>query len=165
MKLSKTFVFPSLLGFALAMVLQSGARTKQSGTVQCKTESEQTLEVGDRPGHALAISKSSCTWTTPMEMAGSQTNEGTSVASVEIMGDKSRVHGYHKSTLANGDKCYVRLQGTGTVKDSKPETDEGTWIYTGGTASLKGKANPDGSITYTIEGEYEVPAKAAAKKK
>src|SRR5262249_28597219 len=157
MKLTRTVVSLFVLALALMMAASAAAQTKQSGTAQCKTESEQNMEVGDRPGHALGVSKATCTWTKPMEMAGSQTKEGVDVASAEITGNKLRVHGYHTGTLANGDKFYVRFQGTGTSKDGKPETAEGTWSYTGGTGSLKGlkgkgtykgKANPDGSITY-----------------
>ncbi len=172
MKPSKTVILLLLAPFALTMVPRSGAQTKQSGTAQCKTESEQAIEVGDRPGHALSVSKSKCTWTKPMELGGSQTTEGTSVATTDVLGNRARVHGYHTSTLANGDKFYVRFQGTGAMKEGKPESDQGTWSYTGGSGSLKGlkgqgiykgKANADGSVTYEVEGEYEIPGKSAGK--
>jgi len=46
-----------------------------------------------------------------MELGGSQTTEGTSVASLNIFGNKARVHGYHTSTLANGEKLYGCREG------------------------------------------------------
>jgi hypothetical protein len=58
-------------GFAMA-------QTKVSGTVQCAAPDQQhSLEIGDYPGHSLVLSQGKCTWTKPMQLAGSETKEDT----------------------------------------------------------------------------------------
>ena len=61
---------------------------------------------------------------------------------------------------------HVRTQGSETMKSEMNESAEGTWSFTGGTGKLKGikgkgaykgKGAPDGSATYEVEGEYELP--------
>jgi len=88
------------------------------------------------------------------------------VGSAEVSGNKSRDNGYHVSTMASGDKFYVRYQGTSTFKDGALQSQEGKFSFTGGTGKLKGikgqgtykgTAAADGSITYLVEGEYTLP--------
>jgi hypothetical protein len=68
--------------------------------------------------------------------------------------------------MANGDSMYVRTQSSATMKDGAVESAEGTWSFSGGTGrlkgvkgkgSFKGKGATDGSVTYDVEGEYELP--------
>lgn len=149
---------------AAALASAAGAQTKQSGTVQCgKGNPEQMIEVGDKPNHFMGVSKSACTWTTPMDTGGLKSKDGYSVAAIDATADKSTAHGVHVSTMDNGDKIYVKFQGSGTSKDGATQTDAGKWSYTGGTGKLKGikgggtykgKGNADGSVTYEIAGEY-----------
>ncbi len=70
--------------------------------------------------------------------------------------------------MANGDKAYYRYQGTAVLKDGMPQTEEGRWSLIRGTGKLKGvkgkgtykgKAGADGTMTYEVEGEYELPKK------
>jgi hypothetical protein len=143
------------------------AQTKISGTVQCgKPDEQHALEIGDRPNHSLMIAKGKCTWTRPMEIAGTQTKEDIGTGFDEISGTKSRGNGYVIGTWTNGDKSYVRTQSSATLKDGTIESAEGTWSFTGGTGKLKGikgkgtykgKGASDGSATYEVEGEYELP--------
>jgi hypothetical protein len=150
---------------AAAAIATTAAAEKQSGTVQCKPDPSQPVEVGDKPNHFMGVMKSNCTWTTPMETAGLKTKEGASVAFSDGTGDKFTANGTHFSTMDNGDKIFVHFQGTGTSKEGKFQTDSGKWSYTGGTGKLKGikgggtykgKGNPDGSVTYEIAGDYTV---------
>ncbi len=99
-------------------------------------------------------------------MAGSQAKDGVSVESDEMSGDKSTGHGTHWGTMANGDKYFVRYQGSAAWKGEALQSAQGTWSFTGGTRKLKGlkgkgthkgTANPDGTVTYEIEGEYQLP--------
>ena len=153
----------AVLGLATLL----SAQTKINGTVQCgKPDEQHMLEVGDRPGHSLMISKGKCTWTKPMEVAGTQTKEDVGTNFDETHGNKSQGHGYVVGTLANGDKMYVRTQTSATMKDGAVESGEGTWSFSGGTGKLKGvkgkgsfkgKGAADGSATYDVEGEYELP--------
>lgn len=153
---------------AVALAAAAGAQTKSSGTIQCgKADPQQSIEVGDKPGHMMGVSKSSCTWSPGMEIAGSKSKDGYSVSFNDSTGSKYSGHGIHVSTMDNGDKIFVKFQGGGTVsKDGALQTDSGTWSYTGGTGKLKGikgkgtykgKGNADGSATYEIEGDYQLP--------
>lgn len=153
----------AILGLATVL----SAQTKISGTVQCgKSDEQHMLEVGDHPGHSLMISKGKCTWSKPMEIAGTQTKDDVGTNFDDVHGNKASGHGYVVGTMANGDKIYVRVQGSSTLKDGGVDTADGTWSFTGGTGKLKGvkgkgsykgKGASDGSATYDVEGEYELP--------
>lgn len=161
----KIFFVPVLF---LALAAVAGAQTKISGTVVCaKPDQLQMLVVGDRPGHSLTISQGKCTWTKPMEIAGLQTKEDRGTVSGDTSGSNSNERGYMVGTMSNGDKFFVRIQGTSTLKEGAIETDEGKWTFTGGTGKLKGikgggtfkgKGGPEGT-TEEVEGEYTLPAK------
>jgi hypothetical protein len=151
----------------LVLVTVAGAQTKISGTIQCgKPDPQQSIDVGDRPNHSLGISKSTCTWTKPMEIGGGQTKEGFSVASTDVSVGKAQSSGYHVTTMAGGDKFNVRYHGTDTMKEGTPPSSEGTWSFTSGTGKLKGikgkgtykgTGAADGTMTFEVEGEYELP--------
>ncbi|HKF41890.1 MAG TPA: hypothetical protein VKG01_02210 [Thermoanaerobaculia bacterium] len=154
----------------LALAVTAGAQTKTSGTLQCTqaTDAPKPMDAGDAPGHMMGVGRSTCTWSTPMEISGLKTKEGTSVSFDDMMGPKYSGRGTHVSTMDNGDRIFVKFQGGGTIKDDKLASDGGNWSYTGGTGKLKGikgkgtykgKTNPDGSMTYQIEGDYTLPAK------
>jgi hypothetical protein len=112
----------------------------------------------------MTVTKVACTWPKPMELGGSPTKDGTSVATSERSGNKASERGSHTGATADGDKFFVRYQATSTLKDGKPEAVSGTWTFVGGTGkhkSLKGKGtfksasmDADGNITFDIEGEY-----------
>jgi hypothetical protein len=159
----------TLLCVVMAIALASTARaqTKTSGTLHCnKPDPAHSIDVGDHEKHSMTVTKFQCTWTKPFEMGGSETKEGPSVELGETTGDKSSGRGVHWGTMANGDKYFVRYQGTSTSKDGAPPTISGTWSYTGGTGKLKGltgkgtykgKGNPDGSATFDVVGDYKLP--------
>jgi len=153
----------------LALATTASAQTKISGTIHCnKPDPQYGIDIGDRPGHGFGIDKIACTWTKPLEIAGIQTKDGYSVGFGESSGNKANGRGYHVSTMANGDKFYVRFQGTDTLKEGAPQSGQGTWSFTGGTGKLKGIRGKgtykgtfgrDGGATYEVEGEYELPKK------
>ncbi|MGH9195135.1 MAG: hypothetical protein ACRD1T_05290 [Acidimicrobiia bacterium] len=152
-------------GFVLTVTAAASAQTKFSGTQQCaKPEPEYAVQVGDRPDHIMSLSKSKCTWTKG-EIAGVQIKDEDDTVVSDISGNSARDRGYGVAVLANGDKGFVRFEGTTTVKDKAPVTGQGTWSFTGGTGKLKGlkgkgtykgKWNPDGTATFEIEGEYQL---------
>ena len=144
------------------------AQTKVSGTGKCgKPDSENMIEVGDRATHSLGIVKQTCSWTTPLEMAGIKAKNYTVSISSDMMAGKSQDRGYVIVMMENGDKAFVRVQGTSMyTKDGAPLSDDGTWSYMGGTGKFKGlkgkgtykgKAVADG-FEDQIEGEYTLPA-------
>lgn len=164
MRLKSVFIY----GIAIGLATAASAQTKTSGTLQCaKSDPAHVVDIGDRPGHAFVVAKTACTWSKGMDIGGSATKDGVSVATEEMSGGKSTGSGVHWSTMASGDKIFVRFQGKSTYdKDGKMLTSKGTWSYTGGTGKLKGikgkgtydgKGNPDGTANYDIEGDYTLP--------
>jgi len=153
----------------LAMATVAAAQTKVTGVLQCgKPEVEQSVPAGDQPDHLFGVSKVSCNWTKAMDVAGFQSKTGTSTSINEITGSNVKAHGQHVSTMATGEKTFVRFEGSTILKEGVAQTAQGSWSYTGGTGKLegikgkgtyKGKANPDGTITYEVEGEYTLPPK------
>jgi hypothetical protein len=155
------FLVVSLAALAIAAA-GIAAPMKASGTAVCKAEPPAPVPVGDKPGHSFAIGKSHCTWT-GFELDGVMYKEGESVSLEEIEGDKAVANGYHTATLANGDKTTARFHGSFTSKDGKPVGGGGTWTFSSATGKFKGiqgkgtyegKANPDGTVTFQVEGEY-----------
>jgi hypothetical protein len=147
---------------AVALAATAVAQTKTSGTAQCKSDPPTPVEVGDMTGHALAISKSQCTWT-GFTIAGVAYKDGLSVSSEEMNGDKSTSNGYHTATLANGDKTTAHFHGTGVSKDGKFVSGGGTWTFSSGTGkykgikgkgTYKGTPNADGTVSFKVTGEY-----------
>jgi len=166
------------LGLAVLLTAFAGsalAQTQVSGTRKCgKPDASQSIEVGDHPGHMLIIEKGSCTWSVPFEMAGLKSTTDTGADAVDVTGAKFQIHGYGVITMDNGDKAYVRFQGSGTMKGGAPDTGEGTWSYAGGTGKLKGlkgkgtwkNSTAPGSEDETqVQGEYSLPEPGAAAKK
>lgn len=159
--------FGSLLFLGVLVTASLSAATKASGTATCKMDpaSPPPVAVSDQPNHALAIGKAQCTWT-GFSVAGQPYKDGVSTSMTEVFGDMSASNGYHVATTTTGDTATAKFQGKGTLKDRKNVTDGGTWSFTSGTGKLKGitgqgtykgTANPDGSMTYTVEGEYTLP--------
>ena len=163
-----SILFTACAGAALA-------QTKHSGVGSCgKSEDSHAIEVGDRAGHVLVVTKISCTWTTPIETAGLKSKTYMGAVTSDLTGGSSQDRGYVVSVMDNGDKAYIRFQGTSTHKEGGAHSSEGTWSYTGGTGKLKGlkgKGTYKGSGATAdttedqVEGEYTLPEAGAADKK
>lgn len=151
----------------LALAAVAAAQTKISGTVKCGTPDQlQKMDIGDKPGHAYAISQGKCTWTKPMTIEGIQTKEDVGTNNEEITATRARSRGYVLGTMSNGDKFTVRTDGTDALKDGKPQSTSGTWSFVSGTGKMKGikgggkfkgKPEADGSMVIEVEGEYTMP--------
>jgi hypothetical protein len=164
----RTGMLACVLG--LTFGISAAAQTKISGTNHCaKPDPQNMVELGDCPNHTFSIAQVQGAWTKPWEMAGTPGKQGTGTFSGEITGYMSRFHAYYVDEMANGDKAYYRYQGTTTLKDGAPQTEEGTGTLTGGTGKLKGakgkgtykgKAGSDGTMTY--EGSRRIPDSSQA---
>ena len=152
---------------AAALAASAVAQTKASGTATCKSDpaSPPPVALTDKPDHSFVVGKAQCTWTN-FAVAGLQYKDGTSTSLNEITGDTSSFNGYHVATMTNGDTTTSKFQGSGKMKDGKPVSGEGTWTFTSGTGkakgikgkgTFKGTANADGSVTYQVDGEYQLP--------
>jgi hypothetical protein len=159
------------LGLTALLVALAGsalAQTQISGTLKCdsKPVTSQSIEVGDHPGHIMVLSKGSCTWTAPLEIAGLKSTAYSGAGVADVDGAKGQDRGYAVITMDNGDKAYARYQDTGTGPAGGTITFEGTWSFAGGTGKLKGlkgkgtykgSTDPNTGTTDQIEGEYTLP--------
>ncbi len=153
----------SLAALTLAPLAQ--AQTKISGTVQCaKPDKEFSIPVEGQTGHAYAISHGTCTWTKPMEIAGSKTKQDVFTNYDEVKGNTAHGHGDGVGTLESGDQFRVRLEGKTLLKDAAPLSSEGKLTFMGGTGTLKTvkgggtytcKGGPEG-MTCEVSGDYSV---------
>jgi hypothetical protein len=166
------------LGLTVLLAAFAGsalAQTHISATLKCPEAvfSQPPIEVGDQAGHVLMVSKMSCTFSKPAEIAGLKTTTHSSAEFVEMTGGKFQDRGYAVVTMENGDKLYARSQDTGIMKDGGTFTDEGTWTFTGGTGKLKGIKGKGTNKTsgvagrgeeVQLEGEYSLPGVSATPK-
>jgi hypothetical protein len=151
---------------ALALPALATAQTKISGTVVCaKPDQEFSIPVEAGPGQAYSISHMKCTWTKPMEIAGSKTKEDVFTNFEEIKGDEARGHGTGVGTLASGDQFHVRTEGKTLLKEKAPLSSQGTWKFQGGTGAIKTikgngtytcKNTPEG-MACDVTGDYSLP--------
>jgi hypothetical protein len=163
MRLRLLVAFLALAAFATI----ASAQTKISGTLSCgKADPVHSIETGDGESTVMNLVKVQCTWSKSLDMAGVTAKDGYSVAASETHGGKTKEHGIHVGTMANGDKYYVHFSGTGTVAADHSGSASGTWTFEGGTGKLKGltgkgtyksKNAADGTGTADIEGEYKTP--------
>jgi hypothetical protein len=159
--------FVSVLFSGVLASVALTAQTKISGTLSCgKPDPVHSIEVGDAGKGVMNLVKVSCTWSKSFDMAGVATKDGYSVAASEVHAGKTKEHGIHVGTMANGDKYDVHFQGTGTVKPDQSGNVSGTWSFDGGTGKLKGltgkgtyktTTKADGTGTAEVEGEYKLP--------
>jgi hypothetical protein len=151
---------------ALALPALAAAQTKLAGTVVCaKPDQEHAIPVEGEEGHAYAISHATCTWTKPMEIAGSKTKQDAFTNFDEVKGEVAMGHGTGVGTLVNGEKFHVRTEGKTLLKAGAPLSGQGTWKFQGGTGPLKAlkgggsytcKNTPEG-MACDVSGEYSLP--------
>jgi hypothetical protein len=154
-------------GLMLTLPVVASAQAQFSGAARCaKPEPEYTVPVSDRPNHAMALAKVTCTWTRG-EIGGMKLTQEEDVVVSDISGNIARDRGYAVPVLANGDKAFVQIQGITTLKDTVPVSFHGRWSFAGGMGRLKGlegngtykgKYNSDGTATFVTEGKYQLPS-------
>jgi len=96
-------------------------------------------------------------------LAGFQSTEYVSSGVDDVQFDKSKDVGYAVGKTANGDKYFIRYEGTSTLKNGVPLQLAGLWKFTGGTGKLHGltgqgtyTAQPTsaGGMVFIIKGKY-----------
>src|SRR5262249_11968348 len=110
--------------FACACVcliaVNASAQSKFSGKCsQAKPDPNYTVPVGDKPDHAIVLGKAKCVWSSG-EIAGIQLKEEDDTVVSDATGTASRDHGYGVGTASNGDKYFVRFEGTSVFKNNAP---------------------------------------------
>ena len=148
----------------------AAGQTKIAGKQHCPLpQALATAEVADEAGHIMKLEKSTCTWSTPWQIVGQRSTDGTFIAFSEASPHRAATNGTYVGNMDNGDKFYIEFHWA-TLKDgTPPETVKGYWAFTGGTGKLSGIT---GKGTYTasenenggdanMEGEYSLPRRRA----
>jgi hypothetical protein len=160
------------LVFGCLFVTAASASAQNKFVGKCsqgKPDPNHVLKVDDRPNHALMIGQVTCTWSAG-EIAGEAVKSEVDVAFSDAAGSTSRDLGYGVGTVANGDKYFVRFEGTTNLKGEMPTTAKCTWAFTGGTGKLKGLTgkgtctgtfDAKGGAVFDVVGDYSIPAAKA----
>jgi len=146
---------------------------KVEGKVRCdKPDPAYSIEVPDRPGHALMITKRKCTWTEPMSFMGAKTKDGVAVAFAEKSEGMLHVNGFETDTLDNGEKLTWKTLGQ-VLAEKGPATATGRWSLMRGTGKFKGikgggsfeeKIDANDVLVLEMEGVYD-PSEMVGEKK
>lgn len=146
---------------------------KIEGKVRCdKPAPAYSIEVPDRPGHALTIDKRKCTWTEPMTVMGAKTKDGVAVSFSEKSEGMLHVNGFETDTLDNGEKLTWKTMGQ-VVAEKGPATATGRWSFMRGTGKFRGikgggsyeeKLGADDVVVLELEGVYD-PTEMVGEKK
>lgn len=146
---------------------------KVEGKVRCdKPDPAYSIDVADRPGHALMISRRKCTWTEPMLILGAKTQDGVSVSFAEKSEGMLHSNGFETDTLDNGEKLTWKSMGQ-VLAEKGPATATGRWSLMRGTGKFKGikgggsyeeKLDADDVLVLELEGVYD-PSEMVGEKK
>lgn len=166
MRIIKVFIIFAV--FILSIGAQAQTKGSISATSTCALSGvHQTVVVGDDGQHSMSLDQRVCTWSPAIMIGGAKGSEYTATGVDDVQFDKSNDYGYAVGTMENGDKYFLRYDGTATMNGPVPVQLGGKWRFTGGTGKLAGlrgsgtyKAKPtaDGRMEFAIEGEYAIPA-------
>ncbi len=158
-----------------------GNFVKVEGKVRCdKPDLVYSIEVPDRPGHALSLAQRKCNWTEPLVImggktrakTGAKTQDGVAVSFTEKMEGVLHVHGFETDTLDNGEKLTWQSMGQ-VLAEKGPATTKGRWSLMRGTGKFKGikgggtyegKLDADDVLVLNLEGVYD-PSEMVGDKK
>src|SRR5262245_26607235 len=127
-----------VLGCVLAIPLSATAQNKFAGKCsQGKPDPNYIMKVDDRANHALVLGQVTCTWSSG-DIAGVALKSEVDTVFSDMTGTTSRDRGYGVGTAENGDKYFVRFDGTTTYKGEAPTTGTCNWTFSGGTGKFKG---------------------------
>jgi hypothetical protein len=157
---------------AFVAVNTTEAQTKFAGKQQCaKPDPNYSIPVADQPNHAMTLTGLKCTWTQG-EIAGNKLKEEEDALTSDMSGNTAHDRGYGTGSIENGDKYFIRYDGTTQFKDKAPVSSQCTWTFTGGTGKLKGikgkgtckgAYSADGSTAWDIAGTYQLSMAAGNK--
>ena len=155
----------------LPSVMPAQTRGKISASSVCgRSEVHQTVVIDDEKQHSISLDKRPCTWEKSIEIAGTLGNTYMSYGVDDVQNNASHDQGYAVGALSNGDKYFLRYDGTSRMSEGVPVYLKGTWEFTGGTGSLQrltgngtyqAQPNAAGGMVFKIEGEYRILEPAA----
>jgi hypothetical protein len=143
------------------------------GKVRCdKPDPAYSIDVPDRPGHALMIARRRCTWTEPLVILGAKTKDGVAVGFAEKSEGMLHINGFETDTLDSGEKLTWKMMSQ-VLAEKGPATATGRWSLMRGTGKLKGikgggsyqeKLDADDVLVFELEGVYD-PSEITGEKK
>jgi hypothetical protein len=162
--LSCLAAFCLLIGSPL---IQAQVRGSLIATTVCGNSAvHQTVLINDDRQHSISLDQRPCTSKAPIEIGGLASTEYISYGVDDVQNQHSVDRGYAVGTMKNGDRYFLRYEGTATLKDGIPEHLEGKWTFTGGTGRLKqlqgggtytARPTEDGAMEFTLQGDYDLP--------
>ena len=160
--MNKRLLLAAYLGLALASVL--AAQTPFSGTLQCTPPSPAyTVDIPDSPGHSALLQQTSCNWTEQIQVGPTKTLQSIGVLSADATPTKLAGGGTNVNTMGNGDMMVMTFRTVASMKNTIPQSSQGTFTITGGTGQMSGITgkgtisglfNTDGSATFHFQGVY-----------
>ncbi len=157
---------------ALLITAAASAQDKVDSGFKCeKPATQHSIDVGDKPVHAYAIARFSCT-ATKGEIGGVKDKDGAGTQFDEVTADSSRYIGYFVENMSNGDTVTYRYAGTATLNKGQFESGSHKWTATRGTGkfsgikgsgSCNGKGGADGTVVWSCDGTYELKSAASGK--
>lgn len=150
-----------------------GNFVKVKGKLRCdRPDPEYSIDVPDRPGHALVLGKRKCMWTEPMVLLGAKTKTGEADSFTERMEGTLHIHSFEVDTLDDGEKLTWQSQGQ-VLAEKGPVSSKGRWSLMRGTGKFKGikgggtyegTLEADDVLTLELEGVYD-PSDMVGEKK
>jgi hypothetical protein len=126
----------------------------------------QTVLINDDRQHSVSLDQRSCTSKAPIEISGLTGTDYISYGVDDVQNQQSVDRGYVVGTMKNGDRYFLKYEGTATMNGNIPEYLEGKWNFTGGSGRLQqlqggrtytARPTADGSMEFVIRGNYELP--------
>jgi hypothetical protein len=157
------------LVLCLMSVVSSLALAQGKTNVQWKCDKpsgQQSIPVGDKPGHAYVIEQINCT-ATKGDIGGNKMKSGVGTEFLDVRGDHITGHGEFIESMENGDENLYKYEFSGATKDGVFESGTNKWSLIEGGGKMKGgkangtckaKANSDQSTAFDCMGTYTAPA-------
>jgi hypothetical protein len=143
------------------------AQTKIGGSLECaRPVFRQVMEVFDRTGHTMVLSRSECVWSRPLKIEGAISKEDVLYLFTDAREDGARETGYNTLVMSNGDRIFMHYASLLNNNRPKPASGAGTFALSSGTGKFLGiygngtsvsHNSADGKMTVRVEGQYTLP--------
>ncbi len=151
----------------IAQVVETPIKGSFHTTSVCgKSSVHQTVLINDDRQHSVSLDQRLCGSKEPIEIAGLTGTEYIAYGVDDVQNGHSIDRGYVVGTMKNGDRYFLKYEGTATMNGNVPEHLEGKWTFTGGSGRLKqlggggtytARPTADGGMEFVILGNYELP--------
>jgi hypothetical protein len=142
------------------------AQTKIGGSLECSSPTfHQTMEVGDRGCHTMALSQKRVRVVAAVENRRRHQQGRCPVPLHRRARDGARETGYNPLVMSNGDSIFMHYAGFVKSNRRKPASGVGTFALSGGTGKFLGiygngtsvsHSAADGEMTVRVESEADL---------